>query len=79
MTHSYGSGLCPMCGGGRSSGRVTYSTDIGTGVVVVRHVPASVCDQCGEAWLDDATATTIEGRVRDARARGAQVEVLSLP
>lgn len=78
MTRTHARGLCPICGGDRSTGHVTYSTDIGTGVVVVRRVPASVCDQCGEAWIDDGVAATLEARVNDARRRGAQVEVMSL-
>jgi len=26
--------------------------DLGFGVVVVRNVPAKVCSQCGEEWID---------------------------
>jgi YgiT-type zinc finger domain-containing protein len=78
MTRTYATGLCPLCGGGRTAGTVTYTTDLGTVVVVVRNVPASVCDQCGESWVNDSTASILEARVRDALQRGAQVEVLSM-
>jgi YgiT-type zinc finger domain-containing protein len=78
MTRAFPSDLCPMCGGGRRSGRVTYSADLGSVVVVVRDVPATVCEQCGEEWLDDATAAELENRTADARKRGAQIEVISL-
>jgi len=78
MTRTFGTGLCPICGGGRLPGRVTFSVDLGGGVVVVRQVPATVCDQCGEEWLDDAVAADLEKRANDARDRGAQVEVLSI-
>jgi YgiT-type zinc finger domain-containing protein len=78
MTRSFGPGLCPLCGGSREPGRVTYSVDLGTGVVVVRQVPASVCAQCGEAWLDDKVASLLERTTEDARRRGAQLEVVSL-
>ena len=78
MTRTFGSGLCPLCGGTRVSGRVTFTADLGEGVVVVRRVPATVCDQCGEEWIDDAVAADLEQRVADARHRGALVEVLSI-
>jgi YgiT-type zinc finger domain-containing protein len=79
MTRRFASGLCPLCGGKRVSGRTTFSADLGTGVVVVRNVPATVCDQCGAEWIDDATAAELEKMTDDARRRGAQVEVMSLP
>jgi YgiT-type zinc finger domain-containing protein len=59
-------------------GRVTFTADLGTGVVVVRNVPATVCDQCGAEWIDDATAADLEAMTADARRRGTQVEVMSL-
>jgi len=78
MTRSFAPDLCPLCGGTRSPGRVTFSADLGAGVVVIRQVPATVCDQCGEDWIDDATAADLEQRTMDARRRGAQVEVVSM-
>ena len=78
MTRRFASGLCPLCGGDRVPGRTTFSADLGTGVVIVRNVPATVCDQCGAEWIDDATAADLEGMTDDARRRGAQVEVMFL-
>ncbi len=79
MKRAFPSGLCPLCGGERVSGRITFSADIGVGVVVVRNVPATVCDQCGAEWIDNPTAQRLEGVVDEARNRGTQVEVMSLP
>ena len=70
--------LCPLCGGSKKSGKTTFSADLGNGVVVVRNVPASVCDQCGEAWIGAETAKKLEEATRDARNKGAQVEVVAL-
>jgi YgiT-type zinc finger domain-containing protein len=79
MTRRFASGLCALCGGKRRAGRVTHSIDLGSTLVVVRNVEAKVCDQCGESWLDDATVAHLERIVHEARARGVQVEVVSLP
>ena len=77
MMQSYPPGLCALCGGKRRVGRVTHSVDMGTTVVVVRNVEAQICNQCGEAWFEDATVAQLERIVDEARARG--VEVVSLP
>lgn len=66
---------CPLCGGRKLSGTTTFSADLGSGVVEVRRVRASVCEQCGEEWIDDATARQLERVVDAARSRQAQVEV----
>jgi len=79
MKRSYPSGLCALCGGKRRAGRASHSVDLGTTVVVVRNVEAKVCDQCGEPWFEDATVAHLERIVHEARARGVQVEVVSLP
>ena len=66
---------CPMCGGRKMPGTTTFSADLGSGVVVVRQVRATVCSQCGEEWIDDATAGQLEEIVNEARTRRLQVEV----
>ncbi len=70
--------LCPICGGKKSKGKTMFSADLGSGVVVVREVDATVCSQCGEEWIDDATARQLEQIVNDARARRLQVEVAAM-
>ena len=70
--------VCPVCGGPKAPGTTTFTADIGTGVVVVRHVRATVCTQCGEEWIDNETARKLEGIVTDARAKGRAVEVADL-
>jgi YgiT-type zinc finger domain-containing protein len=69
---------CPICGGKKTKGKTTFSADLGSGVVVVRQVAATICSQCGEEWIDDATARQLEEIVNDARARRLQVEVAAL-
>ncbi len=70
--------LCPLCGGEKKRGTTTFTADLGSGVVVVRRVPATVCSQCGADWIDDRTAKRLEDIVEDARRERLQVEVTSL-
>lgn len=68
--------VCALCGGDRVEGTTTYSVDLGFGVVVVRHVPALVCEQCGEDWISDTTAARLEEVTDSARPNRHFVEVL---
>ncbi len=67
--------ICPLCGGGKKSGKTIFTVNLGEGVLVVRDVPALVCGQCGEDWIDDKVASRLEKLVDEARNKHLQVEV----
>lgn len=67
---------CPLCGGDKKEGHTTYSVDLDFGVVVVRDVPAKVCSQCGEEWIDAEVARRLEEIVNSAHHKHPQLEVL---
>jgi YgiT-type zinc finger domain-containing protein len=69
---------CPLCGGNKTKGETTFTADLGSGVVVVRRVEATICSQCGEEWIDDATARRLEQVVNEARSSHREVEVTPL-
>ena len=69
---------CPLCGGDKASGKTTLTVELGYGIVVIRDVPATVCQQCGADWIDDAIAGKIENIVEEARKKHSQMEVISL-
>jgi YgiT-type zinc finger domain-containing protein len=68
---------CPLCGGNRVAGTTTFTADVGTGVVLVRSVPATVCDLCGEDWIAGDTSKRLEEIVNVARDKHALVEVMN--
>ncbi len=69
------SDLCPVCRGQKKEGTTTFTVDLGTGVIVVRHVPALLCEQCGMEWIDDSVSEILEKLVDDVRLKGSIVEV----
>jgi len=71
-------GICPLCGGDRKPGSTLFSVDLGSGVVVVRNVPASVCSQCGKALIGADIARKFEAIVAEAREKKRLVEVLEM-
>jgi len=66
---------CPLCKGSVAKGVTTITVELGFGVVVIRQVPAMVCSQCGEEWLDDATTQKVEEIVNAARQKHVAVEI----
>ena len=67
--------ICPMCGGTEVRGVTTFTADLGFGVVVVRNVPALICEQCWADWIEDEIAEHLEKTVNEARRSRRQVEV----
>jgi len=54
-------GRCVICKVGRMRpGEATFTPDDDQDLtVVIRHVPAEVCDCCGDAMVDEATARAL--------------------
>ncbi len=67
---------CVFCKGGRlGPGHTTMTLERGAMTVVIKHVPARVCDTCGEAYLEEAVVEQLFREADEAVARGAEVEV----
>ena len=48
-----------------ADGQVTHTVDLANCLVVVKHVPAKVCTQCGEVWYTGVVTKQLE-RIVDA-------------
>ena len=53
---------------------VTLQRD-GTTLVVVVNVPAEVCENCGEAYVDEATAGELLRRAEEAARAGVVLDI----
>ncbi len=58
---------CPLCKGTVEKGKTTFTVDLGTCVVLIREVPANVCNLCGTDWIEDSIAEKLEQRVESAK------------
>ena len=45
-------------------------------VVVIRNVPAEVCENCSEYFLSENTTSHVLSRAEEAVKKGAEVEIL---
>ncbi len=65
---------CVLCRTGETKpGKTTETYELGGTVVVVRGVPAEVCQQYGETYTDEATTRQLERIVDKARRAGVVV------
>jgi len=57
---------------------VTYTEDIEQGVIVIRHVPAQVCTECGNTWYSGSVVLQLEKMVDQyASSIGTEVSVIN--
>ena len=66
--------VCRLGETGRGLATVTLERD-GT-VILVRGVPASICEDCAEYYLDSKVATQAYALAEDAVRRRAEVEIV---
>lgn len=69
---------CVICQQGETApGRVTVTLERGGATLVFKDVPAQVCENCGEAYLDEAVSRRLLESATAAVRAGVQVEVRS--
>ena len=69
---------CTICKHGvTSSGKVSVSLERDGAIVVIKKVPADVCENCGEYYLSEEVSWKVMGMAEDAAARKAEIEVLA--
>jgi len=68
---------CSLCRHGETRpGVTTVTLQRGETTVVIKGVPADICDNCGEYYLDTEMSARILGLAEQAVQHGAEVEVL---
>jgi YgiT-type zinc finger domain-containing protein len=67
---------CIVCRQGDTEpGTTTITLERGGTTLVVKSVPARVCDTCGERYVDDETVAQLLEQADQAAHGGVQVEV----
>jgi YgiT-type zinc finger domain-containing protein len=67
---------CLICKNGETQfGPATMTLERGDTVVVVRGIPAQVCDNCGEPYFDGTTTDQLLAILEQAVQSGVQVDV----
>ena len=67
---------CVICKHGETArGEATVTIQRGESTIVIKGVPADICGNCGEYYLDEATAQRVSDIVDQAEKNGTEVEV----
>jgi YgiT-type zinc finger domain-containing protein len=68
---------CVICKTGEThAGTATVTLQRGETTVLVKGVPAEVCDTCGEYYLDEGVAHKVYAQAEEAVRRHAEVEIV---
>jgi len=68
---------CVLCKNGETEhGFVTVTLQRNDTTIIIKEVPADVCENCGEYYLSDIITEHILGMAEDAVRKGAEVEIL---
>ena len=67
---------CVICKQGRThNGMTTVTLGRGRTTVVIKDVPAEICENCGEYYLNDEVTMRVRALAEEAVQRGAEIEV----
>lgn len=68
---------CVICKHGTTQpGFVTVTLERNGCAIILRNVPAEVCDNCGEYYLSEAITDQVLSKADAAIKNGAEVEIL---
>ena len=67
---------CPICRKGETSpGTATVTLERGRLTLVVKEVPADVCDNCGEEYVDETATTELLAKAESEARSGTELNV----
>lgn len=68
---------CVICKMGETSpGQVTVTLQRGELTVLIKNVPAQICENCGEYYLSDDITDQVLKQAEASAAKNAEVEIL---
>ena len=68
---------CVICRQGETApGVATVTLERDESVIIIKGVPAQVCSDCGEYYLDEDVASRVYAQAEDSARRHAEVEIL---
>jgi YgiT-type zinc finger domain-containing protein len=68
---------CVICKQGQThQGLTTVTLERGHTTVVIKDVPAAICENCGEYYLNEKVTEKVQGLAEHAFQQGVEIEVL---
>ncbi|MCL4557680.1 MAG: type II toxin-antitoxin system MqsA family antitoxin [Deltaproteobacteria bacterium] len=68
---------CIICKQGKTkSGTTTVTLQRGDSTIIIKDVPAEICENCGEYYLSETITERILKMAEDAIQKGTEVEII---
>jgi len=68
---------CTLCKHGQTAtGKTTVTLQREESTIIIKNVPAEICNNCGEYYLSEEIATRLLALAEEAVCKGAEVEIL---
>lgn len=68
---------CILCKADLTKGNVNHIVDLGEGIIIIKNVPANICEQCGEYYVDTQIALKLEAIVEEVKKSRAEVLIIN--
>ncbi len=70
---------CVVCKIGETQpGEATLLLERGESIIIIKDVPAHICENCGEKYFDADVTREVMQRAEEAVQKGAELEVLRM-
>ncbi len=71
---------CNICKNGNyRKGFANSMFDKANSIIIIKNVPAHICDNCGAKIFDEKTTRLLLNKVREMRQNDSEIQVVSLP
>jgi len=67
---------CMICKHGKTKqGTTTVTLEKGSSTIVFKEVPAQICDNCGERYIDESTTKELLSKARNIVKNGVEIDI----
>jgi len=67
---------CMICKHGETKqGTTTVTLEKGSSTIVFKEVPAQICDNCGERYIDESTTKELLSKARNIVKNGVEIDI----
>ena len=70
---------CVMCKGKLIEGIVNHIVDIKGHIIIIKNVPANICTQCGEYYIENKIALILEELIDGILSSDTEVLIINYP
>jgi YgiT-type zinc finger domain-containing protein len=67
---------CVLCKSNLTKGNVNHIVDFNGHIVIIKSVPANICEQCGEYFIENDVALKLEKIIDEAKKNKAEIFII---